>query len=111
MPGVKATERFMVMLRESASRSCSVIDRFIRERPGIDPPLITMEQIARAAGLVRRNGRIDDNQTYHMLALAHVRSSAGRRYGQRVFDARDVLHCLARWSGNWGYVDDPVESE
>lgn len=110
MPSVKAQERLVSMLRASAALSCWKLARFIEDRPGIKP-LVTMEQIARMAGLVRRNGRIDDNQTYHMLALAGCRADVGRKYGQRVFDARDVLQCLARFSGQWAFVDDTGEAE
>lgn len=105
MSGRNASERFILMLKAAAERSLWRIDRFVRDRPGEDLPLITTEQIARFAGLVRRNGRIDDNQTFQMLALSGCRASVCRRYGQRAYDARDVLEHLARWTGSWAYVD------
>ena len=67
---------------------------------------VTIEQIARWAGLTRRNGRIDDNQAFHMMQLAQCPVSKTRKYGMRCWDAREAMQALARWTGSWAWVVD-----
>lgn len=91
-------------LKDAAVRLLPKLNEFIRSRVTTESFMVTMEQVARWAGLVRRNGRVDDNQTYHMMGLAQVPASRVRRYGQRCWDAREALDALARWSGQYQWL-------
>ena len=91
-------------MKDAAVRLLPKLTDFIRARATTENHLVTIEQIARWAGLVRHNGRIDDNQAYHMLNLARVPVSRVRKYGMRCWDAREVMDALARWTGQYQWI-------
>lgn len=91
-------------LKDAGTRLLPKLHDFIQARSTTDSFLIRAEQLARWAGLTRRNGRIDDNQLYHLLQLAQVPSNKVRQYGQRCWDAREVFENMAKWSGAYQWL-------
>lgn len=61
---------FEMNLKDAAIRLLPKLNEFIESRKTTESFAVTIEQIARWAGLTRRNGRIDDNQAFHMMQLA-----------------------------------------
>ena len=53
---------FEMNLKDAAIRLLPKLNEFIESRKTTESFAVTIEQIARWAGLTRRNGRIDDNQ-------------------------------------------------
>lgn len=100
----KAT--FEMTLKDAGIRLLPKLNDFIRSRRTTESFEVTIEQIARWAGLVRRNGRIDDNQAYRLMMLANVPVSRVRRYGMRCWDAREALQALATWTGSYAWLAD-----
>ena len=100
----KAT--FEHTLKDAGIRLLPKLNEFVRARKTTESFLVTIEQIARWAGLTRRNGRIDDNQAYRMMMLAESSASKVRRYGMRCWDAREAMQALAKWTGAWAWVVD-----
>ncbi|WP_340505264.1 hypothetical protein [Bifidobacterium breve] len=93
-----------ITLKDAGIRLLPKLNEFIRARKTTESFLVTIEQVARWSGLVRRNGRIDDNQAYRMMTLANVPVSKIRRYGMRCWDAREALQALAKWTGSWAWM-------
>ena len=97
---------FEINLKDAGIRLLPKLNEFIQSRMTTESFLVTIEQIARWAGLTRRNGRIDDNQAFHMMQLAQCPVSKTRKYGMRCWDAREAMQALARWTGSWAWVMD-----
>ena len=87
---------FEMNLKDAAIRLLPKLNEFIESRKTTESFAVTIEQIARWAGLTRRNGRIDDNQAFHMMQLAQCPvsrpASTGCAAGMRARPCR-------RWPG------------
>lgn len=108
MPSAKAQENLERKLKDAGVAMCGKLADWIRNTgpewtiDGVK--VVSLETIARMAGLTRRNGRVDDNEAYHMLALSGCRGAVGRKYGMKCYDSKDVLDRVARWCGSWAFV-------
>ena len=63
---------FEMNLKDAGIRLLPKLNEFIQSRKTTESFLVTIEQIARWAGLTRRNGRIDDNQAFHMMPVSYT---------------------------------------
>lgn len=93
-----------ITLKDAGIRLLPKLNEFIRSRKTTESFEVTIEQVARWAGLTRRDGRIDDNQAYRMMMLAECPVSKVRKYGMRCWDAREALQVLAKWTGSWAWM-------
>ncbi|PLS24352.1 hypothetical protein BLI708_06620 [Bifidobacterium imperatoris] len=99
-------ETFEQTLKDCAVRSLPKLHDFIAARKTTESFLVTAEQIARWSGLVRRTGRIDDNQLWEMMRRADCPPSKVRKYGMRCWDAREAFEALAKYAGAYGWLVD-----
>lgn len=97
-------QTFELNLKDAGVRLLPRLNEFIQARRTTESFLVTIEQLARWSGLTRRNGRIEDNQTYRMMQLAGCPPAKARKYGMRCWDAREALQCIAKWTGSWAWV-------
>ena len=104
---------FEINLKDAGIRLLPKLNEFIESRKTTESFAVTIEQIARWAGLTRRNGRIDDNQAFHMMQLAQCPArrpaSTGCAAGMRARPCRRWPGGPARGLGWW--TDGANESE